>query len=157
MCCRSNTLTDSSSARQLLARQGCGKIKHLSGKVLWVQAKTQAGEVLVVQVPTLFNLGDIGRKPLARKRLFAFMGDAGMLYVESQQPVGEAEMVEMQEQATNSRSLSKLTKTIFRLSIMMGLEPTVAGGQEETCNEPEQTSSSESFWIGLCLFLMILS
>ena len=149
--------TDSSSARQLLARQGCGKIRHLSGKVLWVQAKTQAGEVLVVQVPTLFNLGDIGTKPRARKRLFALMGDAGMFYVESQEPVGEAEMLEMQEQATNSRSLSKLTKTIFRLSIMLGLEPTVAGGQEEICNEPERSSSGESFWILLCLFLMIFS
>lgn len=101
-----------------------------------MQAKTQAGEVLVVQVPTLFNLGDIGTKPLARKRLFALMSDAGMFYVESQEPVGEAEMIELQEQATSSRSLSRLTKTILRLSIMMGLEPTVAGGQEETCNEP---------------------
>ena len=31
--------TDSSSARQLLSRQGCGKIRHLSGKALWVQSK----------------------------------------------------------------------------------------------------------------------
>ena len=77
-----------------------------------------------------------------------------MFDVESQQPVGEAEMVEMQEQATNSGSLSKLTKTIFRLSIMMGLEPTVAGGQKETCNESD---SGESFWIGFCLFLTVLS
>ena len=149
--------TDSSSARQLLARQGCGKIRHLSGKVLWVQAKTQAGEVLVVQVPTLFNLGDIGTKPLARKRLFALMGDTGMFYVESQEPVGEAEMIDLQERATNSRSLSKLAKTILRLSIMMGLEPTVAGGQEETCNDPGPTNSGENFWIGLCLFLMVFS
>ena len=36
--------TDSSSARQLLGRQGCGKIRHLSGKVLWVQEKIKDGE-----------------------------------------------------------------------------------------------------------------
>ena len=96
------------------------------------------------QVPTLFNFGDIGTKPLARKRLFGLMGEAGMSCVETQEPVGEFERLELQEQSTNSRSLSKLTKTIFRLSIMLGLEPTVAGGQEETCNEPEQSSSREA-------------
>ena len=56
--------TDSSSARQLVSRQGCGKIRHLSGKVLWVQGKVHDGEVHMVQVPTAFNAGDIGTKPL---------------------------------------------------------------------------------------------
>ena len=85
------------------------------------------------------------------------MGDTGMFYVGSREPVEETEMNDMQERATNSRSLSKLTKTILRLSIMMGLEPTVAGGQEETCNDPGPTNSGENFWIGLCLFLMVFS
>ena len=66
-----------------------------------MQAKTQAGEVLVVQVPMVFNLGDIGMKPLARKRLFGLMGDVGMFYVETQEPVGEAERLEVQEQVLN--------------------------------------------------------
>ena len=45
--------TDSSSARQLLGRQGCGKIRHLSGKMLWVQEKLRQGDALLVQIPTL--------------------------------------------------------------------------------------------------------
>ena len=111
------------------------------------------------QRPRPLNLGDIGTKPLAvaRKRLLGLMGGTGMVYVESQEPVGESERLELQEQVNNSRSLSKLTKTIFRLSIMLGLEPTVAGGQEETCNVVEQLDLSEIFWISLCLFLVVLS
>ena len=75
--------TDSSSARQLVNRQGVGKIRHLSGKILWVQHKTQSGEVMLTQIPTAFNIGDIGTKCLAKKRLLALMGEAGMFFVES--------------------------------------------------------------------------
>eukprot|EP00435_Cladocopium_sp_Y103_P018480 s5547_g4.t1 len=150
--------TDSSSARQLLSRQGCGKIRHLSGKVLWVQGKIQSAEVSVSQIPTLFNLGDIGTKPLARKRLFALMCEAGMYHVETQQPCGETERLELQEQSTGSRNLSKLAKTILKISLMLGLEPTVAGGQEETCDRLEQQPSfTEDFWIWVLLALLILT
>ena len=33
---------DNSAARQLVARQGVGKIRHLSGKIFWIQACVQA-------------------------------------------------------------------------------------------------------------------
>ena len=56
--------TDSSSARQLCNRQGVGKIRHLSGKVLWVQSQVQSGEVEMVQMPTAYN---VGQKPWKEK------------------------------------------------------------------------------------------
>ena len=48
--------TDSSSARQLVSRQGCGKIRHLPGKVLRVQGKVHDGEVQMVQVRHFQNV-----------------------------------------------------------------------------------------------------
>ena len=33
--------TDSSSARQLACRQGCGRVRHVTGKLLWIQEKRQ--------------------------------------------------------------------------------------------------------------------
>jgi hypothetical protein len=39
--------TDSSSARQLASRQGCGKVRHLSGKILWIQERVNDGFVLL--------------------------------------------------------------------------------------------------------------
>ena len=91
---------DSSSATQFHSRQGSGKIRHLSGKILWVRAKVQGNEVV-----TLLNLGDIGTKPLSRKPLRAFMGETGMICVESGEAVGAPERIELQEQASSSRSL----------------------------------------------------
>ena len=52
--------TASSSARQLASRQGSGRVRHLSGKILWVQEKTQDGAVTLRQVGTSENLADIG-------------------------------------------------------------------------------------------------
>ena len=43
---------DSSSARQLASRQGCGRVRHLSGKVLWLQEKINSGELTSGQVGT---------------------------------------------------------------------------------------------------------
>ena len=40
--------TDSSSARQLCNRQGVGKIRHLSGKVLWVQSQVKSTQMELV-------------------------------------------------------------------------------------------------------------
>ena len=74
---------DSSSARQLCSRQGVGKIRHLSGKVLWVRSKVQSDEVELVQMPTAFNIANIGTKSLARRRLYALMGELGMVEADS--------------------------------------------------------------------------
>ena len=49
------------------------------------------------------------------------MGEAGMMFVESHEPVGEAERSELQTYGTTSRSMSKLAETILRLIFLMGL------------------------------------
>ena len=54
--------TDSSSARQLAMRQGMGKVKHISGKILWVQQWVMEGKIMLIQIPTLWNLADLGTK-----------------------------------------------------------------------------------------------
>ena len=49
---------DNSAARQLIERQGVGKVCHLAGKMLWVQTKVREGEVMLSQIPTSFNISD---------------------------------------------------------------------------------------------------
>ena len=63
---------DNSASRQLACRQGNGKVRHLSGKVLWIQQKTQDNVLELRQVPTLENVADVGTKGLSRQRLFPF-------------------------------------------------------------------------------------
>ena len=56
--------TDSSSARQLVTKSGVGKVRHLGGKLLWIQNRS-----LFVQVPTDGNIADSNAKPLAGQRI----------------------------------------------------------------------------------------
>ena len=63
--------TDSSSARQLACRQGSGRIRHLSGKILWIQEKTQDGSLELRQIGTLDNLADIATKCLSKHACFS--------------------------------------------------------------------------------------
>jgi len=42
-------------------RQGAGKIKHLSGKILWIQQWVMEGKNVLVQVPTLWTFKTLAR------------------------------------------------------------------------------------------------
>ena len=52
-------LTDSSAARGIIQRQGCGKVKHLDVKTLWIQERESIGDLTVVKVPRLENCSDL--------------------------------------------------------------------------------------------------
>jgi hypothetical protein len=70
--------TDSSSAKQPAIRQGVGKVKHVAGKLLWIQDAVLNKQVMLIQVPTMWNLSDIGTKPLGAKRLRLLLHDIGV-------------------------------------------------------------------------------
>ena len=57
-------LVDSSSERQIAMRQGPGRLKHVSGKLLWVQQVVMEGKVQLMQLPALWKLADVRTKPL---------------------------------------------------------------------------------------------
>ena len=50
-------------------RQGRGRLKHVSGKLLWIQQVVNKGKVQLTQAPTLWNVADAGTKPLASKSI----------------------------------------------------------------------------------------
>ena len=49
--------------------KGVGRIRHVSGKLLWMQSKVLNDDAMVHQVPTVWNYGDIGMKSLSKNRL----------------------------------------------------------------------------------------
>ena len=55
---------DNMAARTLATRQGVGRMRHVSGKLLWLQEKTKSGEFDMRPVPTADNVSDLGTKPL---------------------------------------------------------------------------------------------
>ena len=83
--------TDSSSARQLATRQGVGKVKHVSGKLLWVQGAVLNKQVMLVQIQTLWNLSGSGTKPLSAKRLKLVLHELGVSTHDGQYVVGHME------------------------------------------------------------------
>jgi hypothetical protein len=57
-------LVDSSSARQIALRLGPGKLKHVAGRILWIQQAVAEGSVQLAQVGTTWILSDLGTQPL---------------------------------------------------------------------------------------------
>ena len=51
--------TDSSAAKGILTRRGCGKIKHLEAKQIWVQEKVLAGKVQCHKIHRNSNPSDL--------------------------------------------------------------------------------------------------
>ena len=62
-------LSDSSAARSMAQRVGCGKVKHLSLKQMWIQQAVRTKELSIGKVDTLMNLADLGTKALESSRL----------------------------------------------------------------------------------------
>ena len=113
----------------------------------------------LVQVPTSLNVSDIGTKALSRKRLLGLMAEAGMLYVETGEPIGEHELADIHNQYETARSTSKLAKAILRVSLLLGLGPT---GTTATFQEEQQCSSetvykgAETMWIWFFMILLFM-
>ena len=122
--------TDSSSARQLASRQGCGSVRHLSGKILWVQEEVADEALFLKQVSTVWNVADIGTKILSKQRLMLLMHETGLVYVATEDPVGTDEFDRQVERSGNVSQIQRLTKTILGLSLAMGLEPVQVLGQQ---------------------------
>eukprot|EP00435_Cladocopium_sp_Y103_P064766 s153_g26.t1 len=142
--------TDNSAARQLVARQGVGRIRHLSGKILWIQSMVLSKELAVGQVPTEWNCSDIGTKALARRRLLMLLHQVGAMDPETLEAVGEEEFAEASHRPADHQGMA----------VVMGLEPVVVPtGAEalEVCSVSESISgSSETFWLWTLLAFMFV-
>jgi len=56
--CSSRIFTDSSAANGIVHREGCGKVKHLECRQLWVQGIVGKGQVTCLKVPRADNPSD---------------------------------------------------------------------------------------------------
>eukprot|EP00435_Cladocopium_sp_Y103_P068454 s73_g31.t1 len=57
---------DNSAARQILQRQGVGRIRHLSVKTLWLQTRVRDGLIAVKGIESSKNVADVGTKRLGQ-------------------------------------------------------------------------------------------
>ena len=62
-----------SAARSIAQRVGCGKVKHLSLKQMWLQQAVREKELEIGKADTLLNLADLGTKALEPSRMDSLM------------------------------------------------------------------------------------
>ena len=70
--------TDSSGAKGILQRQGVGRLRHLSCRILWLQQLISAGIIKLCSVSGSINPADIGTKRLSAPRLRSLMSVLGL-------------------------------------------------------------------------------
>ena len=114
--------------------------------------------MILRQLPTAVNLADIGTKNLAKQRLSYLMNESGLIsliYVATGEEVGWEEAQQQKEKSANSQQIKRIgiAKTLFNMSVAMGLGPVVADAQQ--CSEP--SSGTSAWWWMLGIFLVIFS
>ena len=70
--------TDSSGARGILQRQGVGRLRHLSCRILWLQGLIATGVIRLCSVSGHTNPADLGTKRLSASRLRSLMAVLGL-------------------------------------------------------------------------------
>ena len=108
---------DNSATRQIANKLGTSKLRHVQGKLLWVQSQVKSGVLTLNQIPIMWNPADLGTKGLNRRRhnmllyLFGFVDEKG-------ERVGELEYQEHKFQEA-SKSIIKRVKHVNYLNIVI--------------------------------------
>ena len=100
-------LCDSAAARGIIAKSGVGRIKHLDGKMLWLQSKRREPGIGCAAVSTVYNISDIGTKALSRTRINFLHFCAGICDEEGN-PVGAAEAAEEERRLEVSNAIRRI-------------------------------------------------
>ena len=77
--------TDSRACRGILMRHGCGKVKHLTTKQLWVQGAIKTYEIEVIKIKREENMSDLMTHENNPSELTKFMKRMGYIYEECAQ------------------------------------------------------------------------
>ena len=111
----------------------------------------------MIQMPTAYNVGDIGTKNLGTKRLFALMNGLGMVSAETGRTIGQEELEALRESHTNSRDVTKQAKTILRLTTALGLGPTGSNAQGQSEDHSVSSDDNETLLIWLSILLLAVA
>ena len=137
-------LVDNMAAKTLANKTGVGRIRDLSGKLLWIQEKTAKGNITVTQVSTDLNIADLATKPLTASRMGTLLFLCGIVDAE---PIGENDFEEMQAKKMSAQKVKRLAKVIMRLMVLgeiTGAEGSLLpGGAQSFCSAEEDPGFME--------------
>ena len=101
---------DNSAVRNVAAKLGVGRLRHISGRMMWMQQLLRAKEIEIRQVSTTYNIADLNTKGLTRERFFALLWMIG--YVDADGRVGENEYARMQTKSVMKSPISVVNRVI---------------------------------------------
>ena len=105
-----NILTDNSASRQIACKLGTSRLRHVNGRLLWIQSKVHDNVLRMVQVGTLWNPADIGTKNLARDRHVMLLYMLGM--IDNGNPIGGTVYLAQKQNEFNKGSIRAI-KSMF--------------------------------------------
>ena len=126
---------DNSATRQIANKLGTSKLRHVQGKLLWVQQQVKDGVLAIRQITTMFNPADLGTKGLSRRRhnlllyLFGFVdeksegvGEAEYrehdLLEKTMQAIKRVKLTFPEEMSVSSSTSSQLAKQAVRVAML---------------------------------------
>ncbi len=101
-----NLLTDNSASRQISCKLGTSRLRHVNGRLLWIQSKVRDNTLKMVQVGTMWNPADIGTKNLPRDRHVMLLFMLGI--VSDGNPVGESVYLSQKQQEFNKSTIRSI-------------------------------------------------
>ena len=101
---------DNSSSIAIAQKEGVGKLKHLSGRLLWLQPR-QSKDLDLRKLETATSPSDIGAKTLGGKRINMLMYIMG--FADSSQQLGKTEFEAERAKAEQKRRLQEVRRMVF--------------------------------------------
>ena len=132
--------TDSSGARGILQRQGVGRLRHLSCRILWLQGLIATGVIRLCSVSGHTNPADLGTKRLSASRLRSLMAVLGLFNTSTGALEGCDDPGRVFTRRQNVRAL------LCALSLL----------QLQGCEDAAPSSSWATLWFTLLLGLVMM-
>ena len=146
--------SDSSSSRQLIARKGLGKARHLDVDLLWIQSIPR---LIIKAIKGKDNPADLGTKSLSKDKIRKYMASLGYVgeIVDQEEVTGNGQVRRLNGngRSGNGRKVSeeKLTKIIQAVTMAV----LVALGEAKKFSEEEEESGKHE-GSTLCMKVMIV-
>ena len=144
--------SDSSSSRQLIARKGLGKARHLDVDLLWIQ---RIPKLIIKAIKGKDNPSDLGTKSLTRDKIKKYMVTLGYVGEYLDQEAQEVQEEEVRRASSRSK-MSFDEKTVTRMiqAVTTAVLISLAEAQRE---DEEGLGSTVSVWMNcmMCMSLFI--
>ena len=159
--------TDNSAVRMLSLKFGVGRLRHIRGRLLWLQQKMSTHELDIRQIPTLQNVADMNTKTHSKNRFLALMCVFGFVTSKGAS-VGEDELAKQQSKEAlknhvklvgqvlkhdgvsgSSTQLNQAVKHVLRVLSMCSLMEMANGATTTMSPSPEALSPWLGMWMAV--------